>query len=131
MTRGVDCASAHDTLTEVARRMRAMDVGAMPVCSGDEQPVGVISDRDIVVSCVAAGRDPSTTAVGEVMDRTVVTVHADANLHAAVRAMVEHRVRRLSVVDERGLVGIVALCDLAPHLSGDGLRQLLEVLSHD
>lgn len=131
MTRGVDCASIHDSLTDVAQRMRAMDIGAMPVYSGDEQLLGMISDRDIVIRGVAAGRDPKTTEVGEIMHGEVVTVAADSSINAAISSMVEHGVKRLPVIDARGLAGIVALCDLVRHLPPDGLRQLLDVLSKD
>lgn len=129
MTRGVDCASVHSTITEVAQRMRAMGVGAMPVLGDDERLVAMISDRDIVISCVAVGLDPRTTEVGEIVHGDVVTIRSDANLHAALRTMAEHGIRRLPVVDHAGLVGIIAERDLARHLHEKGLLHLLDVFA--
>lgn len=117
MTRNVEALSPDTTLADAARRMRDLDVGSLPVVR-DNEPVGMITDRDIVVRAVAEGRDLGATSVGEAMTGRVVLCRADESLEAAAHAMQVEQVRRLMVVDDdQRLVGIVSLGDLA--LRGD------------
>jgi CBS domain-containing protein len=104
-------------LREAALRMREAGVGALPVVDGDEL-VGMVADRDLVVRSLPEGGGPDTP-VGAAMTRHVVALREDAPIGAAAAAMVEHRVRRLAVVDrDRVLVGMLSLTDLA----GAGLQ---------
>ena len=96
MTEGVECASVNDTLTDAARKMRDLDVGALPICGDDNRLKGMITDRDITVRCVAEGRDPNTVKVSELADGEVVTIGADDSLEEALRTMTDHDVRRVS-----------------------------------
>src|SRR6185436_15745644 len=115
MTQAVRTATPSQTLAEAASLMRQEDVGALPVV--DEQDggrlVGMVTDRDIVVRAVAEGRDPHTVHVGDVASRDVVTVEADDDLDEAMTLMAKHQVRRLPVVEDGRLVGVVAQADLA------------------
>jgi CBS domain-containing protein len=113
MTTGVETVAPGDTIRYVAEKMDTLDIGSLPVCDGDRL-LGVVTDRDIAVRAVAAGRDPNRTAVIEAMTPALVVGSAEQLLDEAVELMREHEIRRLPVVDEHHrLVGIVALADLA------------------
>jgi CBS domain-containing protein/sporulation protein YlmC with PRC-barrel domain len=118
MTRNVEVVHPEGTLWEAAQKMAALDVGMLPVCSGD-QLVGMLTDRDITVRATAEGRDPKTTKVQEVMTPEVVHVSEDDDVSEAARIMTEQQVRRLVVLNQsKQLAGIISLGDLAVH-TGD------------
>jgi len=95
-----------DTLVVAARTMRDSAVFSLPVCAEGHRLTGVITDRDIIVGCVADGGDPWTTTAGQLADGTPVVVAADGGIEEALQLMASKRVRRLPVVDEGGrLVG--------------------------
>ncbi|MFE1028964.1 CBS domain-containing protein [Streptomyces sp. NPDC058818] len=100
------------SVTAVARIMRDQDLGAVLVTDGDELR-GLVTDRDLVVRCVAEGGDPEQTTVAGACSDDVVTVRSDDELNHAVELMREHAVRRVPVVDDGRPVGIVSLGDLA------------------
>jgi CBS domain-containing protein len=115
MTRNVEVIQPESSLWEAAQRMAALDVGMLPVCSGD-QLVGMLTDRDITVRATAEGRDPKTTRVHEVMTPEVVHVFEDDDVSAAAQIMSEQQIRRLVVLNQsKQLAGIVSLGDLAVH----------------
>lgn len=128
MTEGVECAKLDDSLVSIAARMRDGDIGAMPICGDDERLVGMITDRDIVVQFIAEGADPSLLTAANFATGTPVVVEADANLEEIERLMSEHQVRRLPVVDDGRLVGMVSQGDLsvgAPiEEAGDTVRDI-------
>lgn len=100
------------TVQEAARLMRANVVGALPVLS-DRRVAGIVTDRDLAVRVVAAGRRPSETRVGEVMTRAPVTCRREEALEAVVERMAARRIRRLVVVDASGAaVGVLSVDDL-------------------
>ena len=101
------------TLGDAAKLMRAQHVGSIVVCDEGRRPVGILTDRDIVVEVLAADLDPRTVKVGEVMSRNPATALEDDELTWALKVMRDHGVRRLPVVKAGGqLAGIVALDDL-------------------
>ena len=105
-------ASARMTIAEAARAMKQKNVGALIVVNAG-RPLGVLTDRDIVLDVVAAGKDPDTVRVSEVMRRRPATLRDDLGLMDAARIFAKTGVRRLPVVDKAGRVsGIVALDDL-------------------
>jgi CBS domain-containing protein len=107
------------TLQEAARKMKGLDIGPLPVCTG-KQLEGMLTDRDITVRAVAEGRDPRTTKVQEVMTGDVVYAFEDQDLSEAARLMEECQIRRVVVLDrDKQLVGIVSLGDLAVHTGND------------
>src|SRR5688572_4360546 len=113
MTRDVECATPDMTIKDAAETMKFKDIGSLPVCDG-RKLVGIVTDRDITIRAVAAGRDPGSTKVGEVMTGRVITVREDADLKEAERLMHDHQLRRLPVVDAGGeLVGYLALAKVA------------------
>jgi CBS domain-containing protein len=114
MTRGAECVRPTQSLQEAAQRMKALDVGPLPVCGDHDRLVGMLTDRDITVRAVAEAYDPRTTTVHEVMTPDVVYCFEDQDVQEAARLMREHQVRRLVVLSrDRRLVGIVSLGDLA------------------
>jgi CBS domain-containing protein/sporulation protein YlmC with PRC-barrel domain len=118
MTRKVEVVHPEGTLWEAAQKMASLDVGMLPVCSGD-QLVGTLTDRDITVRATAEGRDPKTTKVHEVMTPEVVYVFEDDDVSQAAQIMTAQQIRRLVVLDKaKKLVGIISLGDLAVH-TGD------------
>src|SRR5947207_8489299 len=108
MAKTVSCAAPSDSLQQVARLMKAEDAGFIPVVEG-ERLVGVVTDRDIVIRCLAEGQvDPRQETVQRVMSAGVHTIPADAELEAAAEAMAQAEVRRLAVVEGDRLVGILS-----------------------
>jgi CBS domain-containing protein len=100
------------SVVEAARLMREGDIGSLPI-TDDEKLVGMITDRDIATRVVAEAADPQMTSVGDVYSRDVVSVEPDGDLEEAVRLMARHQVRRLPVVENGRLVGIVSQADIA------------------
>jgi CBS domain-containing protein len=118
-----------DPVALAARLMRDEDVGSIPVM--DEGTVaGIITDRDIAIKTVAGGSDPQTTAVGEHMSTHLVTGHPDMSLREAAELMGREQIRRLPVLEQNRLVGIVSLGDLALEQQGDDeVEEALEEIS--
>lgn len=128
MTPGVETVSPSQPLREAAQMMKAGDFGSMPVVEGDRL-VGVLTDRDIVVRAVAAGLDTSSTRVSEVASREPVVVAADQDLDEALELMAEHRVRRLPVVDDGRLVGVLSQADVALEAKEKQTGEVLQEIS--
>lgn len=129
MTPGAECVGENDTLEVAARRMRELDVGALPICGEDNRLKGVLTDRDIVVKCLADGGDPKTTSAGTLAEGKPVTIGADDSIDEALRTMKEHKLRRLPVIDGHDLVGMLAQADVARNLPEDRVGELLEIIS--
>ncbi|MDP3889754.1 CBS domain-containing protein [Nocardioides sp.] len=129
MTAGAECAQVGETLVEVARKMRDHGIGALPICGEDNRLHGVITDRDVVVRCLAEGGDPSTSHVRDFAGATPVTVGADDPVEEALRTMTEHGVRRLPVIDGHDLVGIISQADIAQELGDARTGELVEAIS--
>ena len=129
MTPDVAYVQAGETLDNVARMMRDSGVGALPVCADDAQLVGMVTDRDIVVHCIAEGHDPAQVRVESLAGGRPVTIGADDDTDQALLTMVENGVRRLPVIDGHRLVGILAQADVARVLPEDKAGELIGALS--
>jgi CBS domain-containing protein len=129
MTSNAECVSVNDTLTDAARKLRDLDVGAMPICGEDNRLKGMLTDRDIVVKCIAEGGDPASTKVSELAEGKPVTIGADDSVEETLRTMKEHGVRRLPVIDGHDLIGIVSQADGARNLPEDKIGDLVEAIS--
>jgi CBS domain-containing protein len=115
MTPGVEVINPEASIYEAAEKMSHLDIGPLPVCEGDRL-IGMLTDREITVRAVAAGRDPRTTQVRDVMTPDVVYGFDDEEVHTAARLMAQYQIRRLPVLNRsKQLVGMVALGDLALH----------------
>ncbi len=125
---GAECIGEHETLAQAARRMRDLDVGALPICGEDDRLHGIITDRDIVIKCVAAGGDPETVTAGDLAQGKPFTVDADASAGQVLRVMEDHRIRRLPVIDNHRLVGMISEADLARHLPEQSIAEFVEAI---
>jgi len=113
MTAGAECVGENETLVDAARKMRDLDVGMLPICGEDNRLKGVLTDRDIVVRCLAEGGDPTTALAGQFGQGKPVTIGADDSIEEALATMTEHQIRRLPVIDGHDLVGMLAQADIA------------------
>jgi CBS domain-containing protein len=130
MTPGTEYIPLDATIDEAASRMATDDIGAMPICNGEGRLQGMLTDRDIVVKVIAAGKDPKATKVEEVAQGTeVVTIGADDSVEEALATMKQHKVRRLPVIDGTDLVGMVSQGDMARHLGDAEVGDLVDAIS--
>ena len=114
MTADPACCKAVTTLDEVARLMVQNDCGEIPIVDFADQPIGVITDRDIVCRVVAQGMNPMAHTAEQYMSKPVVTVRTDARLDEVLFTMERHQIRRIPVVDENGCcAGMIAQADIA------------------
>ncbi|QSB16436.1 CBS domain-containing protein [Natronosporangium hydrolyticum] len=113
---GAECVDMDDTLAYTARRMRDLGVGALPICGEDDRLHGIITDRDIVTKCIANGGDPNTVTAAEFANGTPVWVSADAADREVLQLLSEHKIRRLPVIEQHRLVGMISEADVATRL---------------
>src|SRR4029079_9688828 len=128
MTSDVKTAAPSQSLTDAAMLVKQEDVGAIPVVDG-ERLVGVVTDRDIVIRGIADGSDPHAIKVGDIASRDVVTFRPDDDLDEALRLMAQHQVRRLPVVEDGRLVGVVATADVALEAKEKDVGHVFEEIS--
>jgi CBS domain-containing protein len=112
MSPGAECIGEQETLRTAAGKMADLGVGALPICSTENRLIGMLTDRDIVVKCIAVGGNPDTAQAGEFRQSEAVTIGADDDVAEVLRTMAEHAVRRLPVIDGHQLIGVVALADV-------------------
>lgn len=118
------------SLKDAAVKLAKRDIGVLPVCNADGRLEGVVTDRDIVVKAVAAGKDLATTRVVDIADQgEVVTIGADDSVDEAIETMKRHRVRRLPVIDGDRYVGMVSQADIARSLPRERVGELVEAIS--
>ncbi len=129
MTPDAQCIGENDSVADTARRLSELGVGSMPICGEDDRLKGMLTDRDIVVKVLAAGKDPADTKAGELGEGKPVTIGADDSVDLALRTMIDHKVRRLPVIDGHDLVGIVSQADLATNIDEEKVGDLVEAIS--
>lgn len=113
MTNPVIRIDPEESVAVAARTLTHYNIGALPVCGGSGQIYGLITDRDIVTRCLASGRSPAATTVREVMSGNVISVEPDTDAADAAQLMGKRQIRRLPVVENGRLCGMVSLGDLA------------------
>ena len=129
MTGGAECVGENESLVEAARKMRDLDVGSLPICGDDQRLKGMVTDRDIVVKCLAQGGDPNSMKAGELAEGKPVTVGADDPVEEVLRTMTQYKVRRLPVIDGHDLVGMISQGDVARNVPEDRVGDLVEAIS--
>jgi CBS domain-containing protein len=117
------------TVHEAAEIMRIEDVGSVPVVDTDGILVGMITDRDIVVRVVAADKDPAATRVEDIATKDVSPAYADESLDEALQQMAQRQVRRLPVIEDDRVVGILAQADVAHEAKDKKAGRLVEEIS--
>ena len=128
MTGGADCVGENETLVDAARKMKDLNVGALPICGEDNRLKGMLTDRDIAMA-LADGSDPSTITAGSLGQGKPVTIGADDSVDEALRTMTEHKVRRLPVIDGHDLIGVVSQADIAVSIENPKVGDLVESIS--
>ena len=128
MTKQPTTVEPDTTLGEVAVLMKQEDCGSIPVVEGGRL-VGIVTDRDIVVKCIAEGKDPNSLRASDLAQGKPVTIGADDSAEETLRTMAKYQVRRLPVIDGHQLVGIVAQADVARALPNEVVGQVLEEVS--
>lgn len=132
-TRLPEATTRLDTVAQAAYQMAAGDTGSLVVTNSGGEAEGILTDRDIVIRCVAEGLAPETTSVGEIMTARVSTIHEDARVEIGLEQMAEDEVRRLVVVNDAGRVsGIVSLDDFLSGIieQADEVGRLLRAQVH-
>ena len=135
MTQSVVKIEAGESVDAAARTLTHYNIGMLPVCSADGRLCGLVTDRDLVTRCVAAGKSPGETKVREVMTGRVVSVSPDMEIGAAAHLMGKQQVRRLPVTENGKLCGIISLGDMAQREdsimdAADALGDISDPLSH-
>jgi CBS domain-containing protein len=130
MTGRAECVGENETLEAAARKMKDLDVGSLPICGEDNRLKGMLTDRDIVVKCLAEGGDPRTATAGQFAEGKPVTIGADDSIEEAIRTMQDHQVRRLPVIDGHNLVGVVSQADIARNYPEDRVGELVAFISY-
>lgn len=129
MTPNVEVVAPKATLQEAAQKMKDLDVGSLPVCDG-ERLLGMVTDRDIAIRAVAAGKDPQATTVTEAMSSGITYCFDDQDVSDAAALMEEKQIRRLPILNrQKRLVGIISLGDLAvdggnQRMAGEAITQI-------
>nr|WSX52155.1 CBS domain-containing protein [Streptomyces sp. NBC_00974] len=114
---GAQWITATETLDRAAQLMSRLNVGALPISDADERLCGILTDRDIVVGCVAQGHDPAKTTAGDMARGTPRWIDAGADVSEVLEEMQSHQIRRLPVIRDKRLVGMISEADLTKHLS--------------
>lgn len=108
--------NSNSTICDCAKLMSDKHVGCVPVCNKDENVVGLVTDRDVILRCIACGKDVNTTPVSEIMTSKVCCCNENDELNNAEKLMSENQIRRLPVVDDNNkIIGILTLGDLCKH----------------
>ena len=130
MHAGVECVPAHETLDRAAQMMRDLNVGSLPICGENDKLSGILTDRDIVTKCIATGHDPSQMTAGELADGPPVWVDAMADEDDVLSLMESNGIRRVPVIEEHTLIGMISEADLAQHLSEDKLAHFVTAVTN-
>ncbi|MDF2612973.1 MAG: yhcV [Clostridia bacterium] len=130
MSKDVAYLKSEDSITKAAQLMKTYDVGSLPVLSG-EKVIGIVTDRDITLRSVATGQNLRDQTVGNIMTPHTIVGSPDMRVEDAARLMSESQIRRLPIVENNNLVGIVALGDISlePSLQ-DSAEEALNNISH-
>ncbi|MFD4245421.1 CBS domain-containing protein [Streptomyces sp. NPDC058525] len=119
MHAGAQWIPATETLDRAAELMARLNVGALPISDTSERLCGILTDRDIVVGCVAKGHDPAKVTAGDMAQGTPRWIDAGADVSEVLEEMQSHQIKRLPVIRDKKLVGMISEADLAKHLTED------------
>ena len=128
MTHSVVQATPETTLSDVAKLMSSNKVGSIPICNKQNHVVGFITDRDIITRCIANNLNCSNTKASDIMNTEVIKTTPDTDLEEACKTMSENQIRRLPVIQDGEIVGMLSVGDLAQntHISTMKVGQTIE-----
>jgi CBS domain-containing protein len=129
MHAGAECIGESQTLQHAAKQMRDLDVGALPICGDNGRLLGIVTDRDIIIKCIASGVDPGKVTVGQLTRAEPVAIDPAADVDQVLHLMAENQIRRLPVVDNERVVGIISEADLARNLPEQAVGQFVEAIT--
>jgi CBS domain-containing protein len=131
MSKDVTVIREEETMREAAERLAEDDIGVLPICDENKQIKGVLTDRDIVVHVIARGKDPANTLARELEQGEIITLRPDDSIQHACDLMAQHKVRRLPVVENGRIVGMVSQADVAKSISPEQAGRMLTSISKD
>jgi CBS domain-containing protein len=123
---GAECVGENESIATAAQKMRDIGVGSLPICGADDRLHGIITDRDITIKCIAEGRDPAQVRTGDLAQDTLFWVDATADIDEVLNQLEDHRVKRLPVIENHRLIGMISEADLARHLDEHRLAEFVE-----
>lgn len=126
MHMGAECIGEDDTLLMAAQKMRDLDVGALPICGNDQKLHGIITDRDIVVRCCAEGRNPADVQAKEFAQGSLHWVESNTDVEEVLNRMQQHQIKRMPVIENHRLIGMISEADLGRHLSDSQVAHFVE-----
>jgi CBS domain-containing protein len=129
MTKDVTIIREDETIRDAAERLAKDDIGVLPICDENKQIRGVLTDRDIVVHVIARGKDPASTRAGELEQGEIITLRPDDSVEHAVDLMAQYRVRRLPVVQDGRVLGMVSQADVAKSVAPEQAGRMLTQIS--
>ncbi|HZK33950.1 MAG TPA: CBS domain-containing protein [Bacillota bacterium] len=130
MTTHIATIGAEKSVLDAAKVMQAHNVGSTPVCTSNGKVIGILTDRDIVVRAIANNADANSIPVEDIMTREVITASPNMEIDKAIRLMAQNKIRRLPVVNNDTLVGMIAIGDLATrHILHDEAGEALSEIS--
>jgi CBS domain-containing protein len=126
---GAECVPATESLDRAAQMMRDKQVGSLPICGPQDKLIGILTDRDIVVKCIASGKDPAKMTAGDLAQGKAIWVSAEATEDEILEVMQTNMIRRVPVIDGKKIVGMISEADLAQHLSDKKLAQFVSTIT--
>ena len=126
----VCCVKPETKINEVAKLMEKNHIGCVPVCNDQNCIVGVITDRDITLRCTACDKDAKTTIASDIMTCNVCTCNENDNISDAERKMADNQIRRIPVVDNNKVIGILTLGDLANYNKEIGQNEVCNTIEN-
>lgn len=125
---GAECIEENATLHTAAQKMRDLGVGALPICGEDDRLHGIITDRDIVLKCIAEGIDPRECSAGQLASGKPFYANAEDDVERVLEMMISHQIKRVPVIENKRLVGMISEADLAQKLPESKLARFVEAL---
>jgi len=129
MHKGAECVPETETLDRAAQMMRDKQVGSLPICGTDNKLKGILTDRDIVVKCIAAGKDPAKMRASDLAQGTPVYVESSADEDQILSVMEKNKIRRVPVLENKQIVGMISEADIAQHLSDAKLAHFVSAIT--
>lgn len=131
MTTQVATIGPDNTVLDAAKVMQAHNIGSIPVCQQNGKVIGIVTDRDIIVRNIANSGDPKTALIKDLMTKEVISANPTMDIDLAVKIMAQNKVRRLPVINNDAIVGMIAIGDLATrHIlrseAGNALSEISE-----